>query len=311
MKAILGSMTFSDQVSQEDAAAMINTFCEAGHCELDTAYVYCAGETEILLGELNKVNGLANCDVATKVNPKEGGLTAASVDHQFTTSLKRMGVDSVDLLYLHQPDLDTPITDTLTALDRHYQAGRFKRFGLSNYAAWQVAEIAAICEQRDYVMPTVYQGMYNAITRDVERELFHCLHNFNIAFYVYNPLAGGMLTGKHPDVSQAPADGRFSGNDEYCKRYWNAGYFEAVNTFIQSCSAEDIEPASAALRWLSHHSGLDDNKGDGVILGASTKGHFDHNLQALAQGPLPVSVVEALDDAWEISRPDCVKYFRP
>jgi len=311
MKAILGSMTFSDQVNQPDAATMINTFCDAGHNELDTAYMYCAGATESLLGDLNKCGDLKRCNIATKVNPLEGGLKPESVDHQLTTSLNRMGVDNVDLVYLHQPDLDTPISQTLEALDRHYQAGRFKRFGLSNYASWQVAEIAGICEQRGYLMPTVYQGMYNAITRDVERELFLCLQNYNIAFYVYNPLAGGLLTGKHFNVATLPEAGRFSANAEYQKRYWNTNYFDAVNTFKQSCEESEIAPASAALRWLTHHSELIESKGDGVVLGASTISHFEDNLRALSQGPLPANVTSALDEAWDISRPNCVKYFRP
>ena len=311
MKVILGSMTFSDQVSQADAATMIDAFCSAGHNELDSAYMYCGGATENLLGELNKSDGLRSCAIATKINPLEGGLTPESVDHQLTTSLKRMGVDSVDMIYLHQPDLNTPISETLQALDRHHQAGRFKRFGLSNYASWQVAEIAGICEQRGYLMPSVYQGMYNAITRDVERELFLCLHNYDIAFYVYNPLAGGLLTGKHFDVSQLPEEGRFSAKAEYRSRYWKNSYFDAVNTFKQSCEQSDIAPANAALRWLKHHSGLVQEKGDGVILGASTIGHFEDNLDALTQGPLPATVTTALDDAWDISRPECIKYFRP
>lgn len=304
-------MTFSDQVNRTDSASMIDAFCQAGHNELDTAYVYCGGETEKLLGELNKANGLQGCNIATKVNPKEGGLTAESVDHQLTTSLARMALDSIDLVYLHQPDLDTPISDTLEALNRHHQNGRFKRFGLSNYAAWQVAEIAGICQQRGYLMPTVYQGMYNAITRDVERELFQCLQHFDIAFYVYNPLAGGLLTGKHANIQQLPDDGRFSTNAEYQKRYWTSCYFDAVSKFTTVCTAENIAPAAAALRWLSHHSRLDKNKGDGVIIGASSIANFKHNLSALTEGPLPATVVEALDEAWEISRPECVKYFRP
>ena len=161
MKAILGTMTFSDQVNQEVAADMINAFRDAGYRELDSAYVYCGGNTEKLLGDLNQQSVLSDCEIATKVNPKEGGLTTDSVNHQFTTSLASMAIEQADLLYLHQPDLDTPITETLAAVNEHFQAGRFKRFGLSNYAAWQVAEIAAICEQCGYMMPEVYQGMYN------------------------------------------------------------------------------------------------------------------------------------------------------
>ncbi len=311
MKAILGTMTFSDQVNHDVASSMIGAFKESGHTELDSAYVYCGGNTEKLLGDLNKQGVLDNCDIATKVNPKEGGLTADSINSQFSTSLTSMGLDSTDLLYLHQPDLNTPITESLEALNQHYQAGKFKRFGLSNYAAWQVAEIAGICEKRGYMMPTVYQGMYNAITRDVERELFKCLQHYNIAFYVYNPLAGGMLTGKHQDVTAAPADGRFSGNAEYQKRYWKNDYFQAVNTFTDACEKDNINPASAALRWLAHHSDLNNDKGDAIILGASSMHHFEQNLQALQAGQLPPAIVESLDKGWDIARTNCIKYFRP
>ena len=311
MKAILGTMTFGDQVDHDEATGMVNAFHSAGYTELDSAYVYCAGATENLLGDLNRQNLLAECEIATKVNPKEGGLTKASVEHQLTTSLQRLATDAVDLLYLHQPDPETPILETLQALDEHYQAGRFKRFGLSNYAAWQVAEIVGICEQRGYVRPVVYQGMYNALTRDVERELFLCLKNFNIAFYVYNPLAGGMLTGKHINVTDTPPDGRFSGNMEYQKRYWKSDYFAAVSEFKQSCQSEGIDPAGAALRWLAHHSGLNNQSGDAIILGASSMLHFESNLQALNEDPLPEAVVETLDTGWEAARPGCIKYFRP
>ena len=311
MKAILGTMTFGDQVDHDVASGMVKSFFAAGHKELDSAYVYVAGATEKLLGDLNQRGDLKGCEIATKVNPKEGGLTPESIDHQLSTSLQRMSVDAVDLLYLHQPDLDTPILQTLQALDKHYQAGKFKRFGLSNYAAWQVAEIVGICEQRGYIKPVVYQGMYNALTRDVERELFHCLDNFDIAFYVYNPLAGGMLTGKHLNVSDTPPDGRFSGNEEYQKRYWKSDYFTAVSEFKRTCQAEGIDPATAALRWLVHHSSLKNKNGDGIILGASSMLHFESNLQALQQGPLPEAVVDTLNKGWEAARPDCIKYFRP
>lgn len=311
MKAILGTMTFSDQVDHDVASSMISAFKKSGHKELDSAYVYCGGKTEKLLGDLNKIGVLDDCAIATKVNPKEGGLTTESINRQFSTSLTSMGLESADLLYLHQPDLDTPIIQSLEALNEHHQAGRFQRFGLSNYAAWQVAEIAGICEKRGFMMPTVYQGMYNAITRDVERELFKCLEHYNIAFYVYNPLAGGMLTGKHQNVSATPADGRFSGNAEYQKRYWKDDTFQAVDTFTEACSKENINPASAALRWLAHHSDLSNDKGDAIILGASSMGHFEQNLQALQEGPLPSTIVEALDKGWEIAKPECIKYFRP
>ncbi len=311
MHSILGTMTFASQVDHDTSAGMISAFRQAGFDELDSAFVYNNGKTEELLGDLNTRDVLHGCKLATKVNPLTGGLGAESVDKQFTTSLQRMGVDSVDLLYLHQPDLDVPIRETLQALHRHFEAGRFKRFGLSNYAAWQVAEISDICQQEGWMLPVVYQGMYNAMTRDVERELFKCLQNYNIAFYVYNPLAGGMLSGKHLDVEKPPQAGRFDGNTQYLERYWKPDYFQAINRYSTVCKEHDISPASAALQWLVHHSDLQASKGDGIILGASSMQHFEQNLSAIQQPALPARVIDALDHGWELARPDCIKYFRP
>jgi len=311
MQSILGSMTFGKQVDQPQAESMIKRFVETGGKELDTAYVYIDGKTEELLGELNLRGSLDGCDIATKVNPKAGGLGKASVDQQFTTSLKRMNKPGIDLLYLHQPDLETPIADTLQAVQAHAEGGRIKRFGLSNYAAWQVAQIAELCDKNGWIVPTVYQGMYNAITRDVERELLPCLSDYGISFYVYNPLAGGLLTGKHQQVDASPADGRFAGNAEYQRRYWNEDYFTAVQTFSSVCAAENIKPANAAIRWLVHHSDLQSAKHDSVIIGASSLDHFEANQAAMRDDPLPDSIVEALNDGWEAARPVCIKYFRP
>lgn len=311
MQAILGTMTFGKQVNQQDAADMISRFVAAGGSELDTAYVYLDGKTEQLLGELNHQGALDKCAIATKVNPSAGGLGAESINQQFSTSLTRLQATTIDLLYLHQPDLQTPIADTLKAIQPYAESGKIKRFGLSNYAAWQVAQIAELCDKQGWIKPTVYQGMYNAITRDVERELLPCLSDYNIAFYVYNPLAGGLLTGKHPEVEASPAAGRFDGNAEYQRRYWNADYFSAVRHFCGVCKKENIEPAAAAIRWLVHHSPLQNQKGDGIIIGASSTEHFNANHAAIADSPLPDSVVEAIDEGWEAARPVCIKYFRP
>lgn len=313
MKPVLGTMTFADQVDKPTAAAMIQVFKSAGYHELDTAFVYQNGATEILLGELQADGLLENCLVAGKINPKnEHGLKPAAIDHQLTTSLSRLNLDSLDLLYLHQPDLDTPVEESLAALFRHYQAGKFKRFGLSNYAAWQVAEIAELCQRNGWMEPVVYQGMYNALTRDVERELFSCLRNYGMEFYIYNPLAGGLLSGKHAGYEQRPDGGRFGSNVEYQGRYWKEENFSAVQRFVDVCQTHQLKPAAAALQWLVHHSALASSTNQhGVILGASQLAHFESNLAACAAGPLPEAVVAALDEGWESVRATCIKYFRP
>ncbi len=315
MHPILGTMTFSDQVDQDTSAAMVSAFTRAGHDQVDTAHVYNDGKTEELLGQLNNEQLLVGTNIATKVNPSKGGLGAESVDRQFTVSLERLGEKQVDLLYLHMPDLDTPIEKTLAAVFKHYEAGRFKRFGLSNYAAWQVAEIAEMCSKNGWMRPEVYQGMYNAYTRDVERELFPCLKNYNIAFYAYNPLAGGMLTGKHRKFDAEPEAGRFVSFGFYKDRYWKEDYFDQVKSFVDACRAQSIEPAAAALRWLVHHSGIASDAAQqnehGVILGASSMAQLQQNLQAVSAPALPERIVETLDAGWESVRPACIKYFRP
>ena len=313
MKTILGTMTFSDQVDQSTAAQMVSAYAQTGNVELDTAFVYNKGKTEELLGNLNAEGGLAKLLIAGKANPwVDDGLSPASVRHQLETSLARLNTDSLNLFYLHAPDLNTPITDTLKTVSKLHAEGKFKRFGLSNYAAWQVAEIVEICKREGWVQPTVYQGMYNALTRDVERELFHCLKNYNIAFYVYNPLAGGMLSGKHQSIDSMPDDGRFATFNGYKERYWTSGYFNVINEVTAVCKSNDIAPASAALQWLVHHSALTSSWAEhAIIVGASSQSHLEQNLAAIQSTPLPDAVVDAYDDAWETVRPTCIKYFRP
>lgn len=322
MKIVLGTMTFSDQVDQNVASNMVNAFKQTDHTELDTAFVYNHGKTECLLGELTKQGNLDGLLLAGKANPwAENGLSPESVKRQLNTSLERLNTSTLDLFYLHAPDLSVPIIDTLSSVAQLHSEGKFRRFGLSNFASWQVAEIVEICRAQGWIVPTVYQGMYNALTRDVERELFPCLENYGLSFYCYNPLAGGLLSGKHFSVDTLPTDGRFANFNGYQDRYWKAEYFSVVNSLSSECHAENIAPATAALRWLVHHSQLAHSRSNSahqtagiehaVIVGASSMTHFEQNISALAQGPLSTALVAAFDNGWEQVRSACIKYFRP
>lgn len=317
-------MTFSDQVDQQAASNMLTTFKIAGYDEIDTAFVYNKGETENLLGRLQGTGQLDNTRVAGKANPKAlNGLTPESVRQQLATSLERLKLNSLDLFYCHSPDLNVPVHDTLQAIATLHEEGKFQRFGLSNYAAWQVAEIVEICNREGWIAPSVYQGMYNALTRDVERELFACLRHYKLSFYAYNPLAGGLLSGKHQSPELFPTHGRFATFDGYQERYWKPEYFTVINEISSDCRAVGIEPAAAAIRWLMHHSAL--NKGmsnetskentlqasDGLILGASSMTHLTENILATQAGPLPDELVGSFDKGWAVVRPACIKYFRP
>uniref|UniRef100_A0A8C8B7L0 Aldo-keto reductase family 7 like (gene/pseudogene) n=1 Tax=Otus sunia TaxID=257818 RepID=A0A8C8B7L0_9STRI len=259
-------------------------------------------------------------EVATKANPWDGKtLKPESVRSQLNTSLERLKRASVELFYLHAPDHNTPVEETLRACNELHKEGKFKELGLSNYAAWEVAEICTICKYNNWVMPTVYQGMYNATTRQVEAELFPCLRHYGLRFYAYNPLAGGLLTGKYKyeDKDTRQPTGRFFGNDwaqAYRDRYWKKHNFEGIalveRALKDAYGSSAPSPASAALRWLYNHSKLQGSLGDAVIIGMSNLEQLEQNLDYSEEGPLLPPVVEAFDKAWNLTAHDCPNYFR-
>ncbi len=311
MEVILGTMTFGSQVNSRDVRIMLDNFQRAGYRRIDTAHKYGEGKTEALLGEVLGPGQRQGLHIATKVHPGNGGgLSRKALRLQLETSLKRLDTEAVDLLYLHQPDHQTPIEETLETCRELQEQGKFHELGLSNYAAWQVADIHHVCLRNKYPLPAVYQGMYNALTRKVEDELFPALRRFHIAFYAYNPLAGGLLAGRHSDQSQMPDSGRFQLFPFYQDRYWKDSYFKALDSISRQCAASNLGMAEAALRFLRHHCALRAEAGDGIILGAGTVEHLLANLQAIENGPLPETLREAFEQAWPLTRPACPRYFR-
>ncbi|XP_045860674.1 aflatoxin B1 aldehyde reductase member 2 isoform X2 [Meles meles] len=319
---VLGTMEMGRRMDVPASAAAVRAFLERGHTELDTAFMYGDGQSESILGGLGLGLGGGDCRVkiATKANPWEGkSLKPDSVRAQLETSLKRLQCSRVDLFYLHAPDHDTPVEETLRACHQLHQEGKFMELGLSNYASWEVAEICTLCRSNGWILPTVYQGMYNATTRQVETELFPCLRHFGLRFYAYNPLAGGLLTGKYKyeDKDGKQPVGRFFGNnwaETYRNRFWKEHHFEAIALVEKALQVayRDSAPSmtSAALRWLYHHSRLQGAHGDAVILGMSSVEQLAQNLAATEEGPLEPAVVQAFDRAWHLVAHECPNYFR-
>ncbi|KAI8597631.1 Aldo/keto reductase [Dissophora ornata] len=318
-KIVLGTMTFG--LEQTDATnnavqvhgvdnikPFLDMFSARGHNELDTARVYGDGDTEIVLGQFN----VEKYKIATKVwpiVPKAHG--AEFLKKTFKDSLEALKLQKVDIFYLHAPDYSTPFEETVKAVDDLYREGLFERFGLSNYAAWQVTLIHQLCKQHGYVLPSVYQGMYNAITRDVVRELLPCLKALDIAFYAYNPIAGGLLSGRH-NFDKDVDGGRFNEKNAFGKiyreRYWNTLYFDAIKMIEKVTKEHNITLIESALRWMTHHSGLGPN--DAIIAGASSLKHLEDNLNDLEKGPLPKEVLDVYDEAWENVKVACPSYFK-
>lgn len=306
---ILGTMTFGESVFAPDVARFINAFLDNGGCELDTAYVYNEGNCERLLGEvLSDLN--RPFKIATKVNPRiTGKLDAEAAYMQVNESLKRLKLDVVDTVFLHFPDPVTPVESVLSAMADLYNQGKFRELGLSNFPAWMVSDIWHICEKKGWVKPTVFEGIYNPLTRKAEVELNDCLNYYGMRFYAYNPMAGGLLTGRYSSYSDAPSDGRFTHRPNYQKRYWKQSFFDAVEIIKTAAEKYGITSIEATYRWLAYHSMLNGDRGDAILVGASKLNHLIQNMETVKAGPLPVAVVDAFEQAWTIARPDSPEYF--
>ncbi len=309
MKLILGTMTFGESVFAPDVEAFVRTFLEAGYTELDTAYVYNDGACERLLGDV-----LPRLDrpytIATKVNPRvTGRLDGAAAYKQVSESLERLKLPGVDIVYLHFPDPATPVEDVLAAMADLHDRGEFRELGLSNFPAWMVADAWHICDKHGWIKPTIYEGMYNPLTRLAERELNACLDRFGMRYYAYNPLCGGLLTGRYGKFEDAPGDGRFTHRPGYQNRYWKKSYFEAVEILREACERESITTVEATYRWLANHSMLREDRGDGIIVGASKLSHLQQNMATMKAGPLPERLLDAFEQAWATTAPDSPEYY--
>ncbi len=309
MKQILGTMTFGESVFAPDVKAILDAYFSRGGADIDTAYVYNEGQSETLLGGA-LAGSKVSYSIATKVHPRvTGRLDAEAVRAQCAASLERLQRKSVDLLYLHFPDPATPVEGPLAEVMRLYDEGKIGAFGLSNFPAWMVYEVFHLCDKHGWIRPVVYEGMYNPLTRRAEEELNACLDALSMKFYAYNPLAGGLLTGRYASFEDDPGAGRFTNRPNYRGRYWKKSYFDAIAAVRKAAGAEGIPLPEASLRYLAHHSMLSEARGDGVILGASKISHLTENMDAFRKGPLPASVLGAFEAAWEICRGDSPKYF--
>lgn len=304
-------MNFGPQLDLEASRTMVKAFLATGGRELDTAYVYNNGTTENYLGEILPGLNPSDFEIATKVHPRiTGKLDRETILMELEESLKRMNRDKVDLFYFHFPDGKTPIEEALETVAELHQQGKINEFGLSNYPAWQVVDIAYKCDKIGCPRPTVYQGMYNALCRNVEPELFPAIRSLGMRFYAFNPLAGGMLTGKHHHFEDAPEPGRFARLKSYRDRYWKRSYFDAVDEIRKACESAGVPMAEAAYRWLCFHSKMDSTRNDGILLGASRQEQMIQNMAAVYKGELPQSILDAMDEAWEMASPDSPAYFK-
>jgi len=189
---------------------MLDSFMKRGGVNVDTARIYSSGDCEGIVGGVVRAQEHADKIVmGTKCHPsQQGGLSADGIRSQLATSLDALGLERIEEFYLHQPDTEHSLAASLECLHQLVQEGKIGAVGMSNYHADEVARACEICAEKGYTPPTVYQGLFNPLNRMVEDELLPVLRANNIQFIAYNPLAAGLLSGKHRNTDGV-LEGRF------------------------------------------------------------------------------------------------------
>lgn len=295
----LGAMTFGSQVDLDLARVFVQEAVDNGVTMIDVANVYNGGIAESIVGKV--VEPLRDrVFLATKVGiPTDGEdgspLSGMRISAEAEESLRRLRTDHVDLYYLHQPDRSTPIEETLTALHRLMEQGKVLAWGVSNFAAWQIAELRQTALGLGMPLPVCAQQQYNLLSRRLEDEYAEFAETVGLKTVVYNPLAGGMLTGKHVGA-RVPTDGRFA-SEMYRERYWSPTVHEAVQRLARLADDLGLTLVQLALRWL-----LSGSVADSVLLGASRREQLVENLAAVSDDPLPSNAIAVCNEVWSSLR---------
>lgn len=262
----LGTMTFGNQCDEQTSFTILDAAAESGVNFIDTADVYpipvsveTAGRTEEIVGRW--LRGKRDDFVlATKCRMQMGkgandvGLSRKHVLAAIDASLRRLGTDYVDLYQVHAPDPETPIDETLGALDSIVQSGKARYIGCSNFQAWQLGKALWTSDRLGLARFDSVQPRYNLLYREIEHELLPLCEDQGVGVIVYNPLAGGFLTGKHKR-NAAPADNtRFAvAGKLYTDRYWNEKCFDAVERLGAFFNARGKSLTHASLAWALKH----------------------------------------------------------
>ena len=264
-RLVLGTMTFGLQTDEETSIKILDTAAEAGINFLDTADVYplggglpTAGRTEEIIGRWLK-GKREHFIVATKAVGKVGsapwdqGSSRKHILDAIDASLRRLGTDYVDLYQLHSDDASTPLDETLEALDTVVRAGKVRYIGVSNFLAYRLARALGRADVRHLTRFVSIQPRYNLLFREIERELLPLAQEEGLAVIPYNPLAGGLLTGKHK-LAEGPTSGtRFTlgtAAERYQERYWHDREFNTVEELRTVADLAGLSLTTLALAWV-------------------------------------------------------------
>jgi aryl-alcohol dehydrogenase-like predicted oxidoreductase len=273
-------MSFGEIADEETSAAMFNRCREVGINFFDCANVYAGGRSEEILGQL-----IADCRdqvvITTKVHFPTGadvnarGLSRRHIMLAVEDSLRRLDTDRIDVYFLHGFDPDTPIAETLRAMDDLVRQGKILYPAVSNWAAWQIAKALGISAREGLARFECIQPMYNLTKRQAEVEILDLALAEQVGVISYSPLGGGLLTGKY-GATRRPESGRLVENPMYQKRYGDAMYYETAERFTAHAQECGVHPASLAVAWVMSHPAI-----TAPIIGARNLEQLEASLAAL------------------------------
>jgi aryl-alcohol dehydrogenase-like predicted oxidoreductase len=287
----LGTMIFGTQLDQDAAFAVMDRALELGIDFIDVADVYPVPPDPTLWGRTEEIVGRWLGDrrprvtVATKCVGRVGpgandlGGSRKHVIEACEASLRRLGVERIDLYYLHHSDTGAPMDETFEALDRLVQDGKIHYVGVSNFEAWQLGLACTTIADRRLARIAAVQPRYNLLNRTYERDLLPLTGATGIAVVPYNPLGAGMLTGKYRRGQEPPADSRFGWGaygQMYQRRYWSDRMFDVAEAVEAVGQELGVSAARVALAWLLAQPGV-----TAPIVGASRPAQLDDSAGAL------------------------------
>jgi 1-deoxyxylulose-5-phosphate synthase len=305
----LGTMTFGVQCDEATSFAILDRAADRGVDFLDTADCYpvpltleSAGGTEEILGRWlqgrrQRFVVATKCYFPMGPGPNDRGSSRRHVLESIDASLRRLRTDYVDLYQVHAFDPETPLEETLGALDQVVRSGKARYVGCSNFRAWELGKALAVSDGRSLARFDCTQPRYNLLHRDIEQDLLPLCRDAGVGVICFNPLAGGLLTGKHA-ADQTPAeDGRFgtrlgATGVTYRGRYWNQESFDVIEGLKAYFAPRGKPLATVAVAWVLAQPGI-----TAAIVGASRVEHLAATLAA-SEVQLDPEELAALDEAW-------------
>jgi aryl-alcohol dehydrogenase (NADP+) len=278
----LGTMMFGGPTDEPTAKRIVANAKDQGVNFIDTADGYTGGKSEEVVGRAIG-NSRHDWVMATKLGnargkwPNHGGLSRKWVIQCAEESLRKMGTDYIDILYLHKEDHETPLAQTVRALADLQRQGKIRYFGVSNHRAWRIAEICNLCDQMGIDRPVVSQPYYHALYRVAEVEQLPVCANYGIGVVSYSPLARGVLTGKYTPGAEAAKDSRAGRADRrMLETEMQPETLEAAQKFKQYADKRGVAASHLAVAWV-----LNNKLMTGIVAGPRTEAQWDDYVKAL------------------------------